>query len=122
MTRGADNGPRAGSLSIYRPLADELPWRADAACDGTPTDPWFDEDRVPWCRTICAACPVCAACLDYALEHPQLVGVWGGTTEAERRRLRQHRCAANGVDPQLRGPVQCLEHQFARPNGMEDSQ
>jgi len=29
-------------------------------------------------------------CLDYALAHPTLVGCWGGTTERERRRLRDH--------------------------------
>lgn len=41
---------------------------------------------------ICAGCPVRAECLDYALESRQRYGIWGGTTERERRRLR-HRTA-----------------------------
>jgi WhiB family transcriptional regulator, redox-sensing transcriptional regulator len=49
---------------------------------------WFfptttaDEDRaIATCRT----CPVVTACLQFAVEHDQMHGVWGGTTEAQRR-------------------------------------
>jgi len=38
-------------------------------------------------RTICAACPVCRECLDYALEHHIDHGVWGGSSERERARI-----------------------------------
>ncbi len=40
-------------------------------------------------RRICADCPVQQECLDYALEIPSLEGIWGGTTERERQRLRK---------------------------------
>lgn len=36
---------------------------------------------------ICRACPVINECLDYALEHRELEGVWGGTTPRQRRRI-----------------------------------
>lgn len=36
-------------------------------------------------KRVCARCPVRAACCDYAIRHPELVGVWGGTSEDERR-------------------------------------
>jgi hypothetical protein len=36
---------------------------------------------------LCGACPVRQDCLDFALTKPELVGVWGGTTQAERRWL-----------------------------------
>lgn len=46
-------------------------------------------------REICAGCPVRETCLEYALSfsgnHDH--GVWGGTTERERRRMRQRRAA-----------------------------
>ena len=42
-------------------------------------------------RAVCASCLVTERCLAYALDHPDLVGVWGGTTAQERRKLRQGR-------------------------------
>jgi WhiB family redox-sensing transcriptional regulator len=39
-------------------------------------------------------CPVRGACLDYALENDEKHGVWGGTSERERRRLRKERKAS----------------------------
>jgi WhiB family redox-sensing transcriptional regulator len=38
-------------------------------------------------RKVCASCPVMDECLAYALAHPGILGVWGGTSEGERRRL-----------------------------------
>jgi len=40
-------------------------------------------------KAICARCPIQQACLDYALDASPIQGVWGGTTEAERRLLKQ---------------------------------
>jgi len=36
---------------------------------------------------VCRTCPVRLECLDEALTH-DYSGVWGGTTEAERRAIR----------------------------------
>lgn len=45
-------------------------------------------------QRICAECPVQSACLEYALANRVDHGVWGGTSERERRRiLRQRRSA-----------------------------
>jgi WhiB family redox-sensing transcriptional regulator len=38
-------------------------------------------------KSICARCPVTTECLAYALRVDETLGVWGGTTEAERRRI-----------------------------------
>jgi WhiB family redox-sensing transcriptional regulator len=41
---------------------------------------------------VCAACPVRAACLEFALRHSPgcgAHGVWGGLVEADRRSLRR---------------------------------
>ena len=35
-------------------------------------------------KRICSGCKVMAECLAAALDNPELLGVWGGTTEAER--------------------------------------
>ncbi|HUY64288.1 MAG TPA: WhiB family transcriptional regulator [Acidimicrobiales bacterium] len=42
-------------------------------------------------RRICAECPVQAACLEYALDNRVDHGVWGGTSERERRRILRTR-------------------------------
>lgn len=40
-------------------------------------------------RRICGACPAQAECLEWALDYPEnLSGIWGGTSERERRKLR----------------------------------
>ena len=40
---------------------------------------------------LCAACPVRAQCLEYALAHRIDDGIWGGSSERERRRILQQR-------------------------------
>ncbi|HCB37264.1 MAG TPA: WhiB family transcriptional regulator [Acidimicrobiaceae bacterium] len=50
-------------------------------------------------QRICESCPVSAECLEYALHHRIPHGVWGGTSERQRRRIhsarRLRRVAAN---------------------------
>lgn len=40
-------------------------------------------------KAICAVCPVLQDCFNFAMEHEEEYGVWGGTTHRERERLRQ---------------------------------
>lgn len=42
-------------------------------------------------RRICASCPVREQCLDAALDRREPVGMWAGTTPAERRKILQAR-------------------------------
>ena len=50
-------------------------------------------------RRICAECPVKGACLEYALRNGIDHGVWGGTSERERRRIaRRRRLAAAAAE------------------------
>lgn len=46
-----------------------------------------DTDRAEAAKAICARCPVQAACLQFALNHGEDHGVWGGLTEGERREV-----------------------------------
>ena len=78
-------------------------WADHAACRGLdPTIfyPMSDEDA-EGAKAICAACPVQAPCLEFAIELRERNGVWGGATERERmriirrrRRLRQQQVSA----------------------------
>jgi WhiB family redox-sensing transcriptional regulator len=51
--------------------------------------------RETMAKSICARCPVKSPCLAYALRVDELLGIWGGTTEAERRQL-QHDVSLHG--------------------------
>jgi WhiB family redox-sensing transcriptional regulator len=80
-------------------LTDELAWQADAACVGEPLRHFFPARGEMSTRAlvICAGCPVRIPCLTYALTHghgPEAAtGIWGGTSERERRKIPK-RCAA----------------------------
>lgn len=46
----------------------------------------------------CRACPVVDACLRFAVEHEQWHGIWGATSERERRpMIRDHRRRVNAA-------------------------
>jgi WhiB family transcriptional regulator, redox-sensing transcriptional regulator len=40
-------------------------------------------------KSVCARCPVSGECLRFALATGQEYGVWGGTSEEERRQMRR---------------------------------
>jgi WhiB family transcriptional regulator, redox-sensing transcriptional regulator len=46
-------------------------------------------EQVAQAKAVCARCGIQRACLGYALDGGRVQGIWGGTTEAERRRLRR---------------------------------
>jgi WhiB family redox-sensing transcriptional regulator len=72
------------------------PWMRQAACAAhDDPDLWFpdpsSEQRQRQALRVCAACPVRAACLAYALSMPPQPGIWGGTTEGQRRQAGRSR-------------------------------
>ena len=69
-------------------------WTADAECKGVDPDLFFpqgkgDNATIRAAKAICAVCPVADECLDYALRTGQKFGVWGGTSERERKAMRK---------------------------------
>jgi WhiB family redox-sensing transcriptional regulator len=73
-------------------------WMADGKCRDIPPATFFPSDGVgvDAARRICQDCPVKAPCLEYALQNRIDHGVWGGTSERERRRiLRRRRLASS---------------------------
>lgn len=66
-----------------------MSWMASGNCRHEPPETFFPSDGVgvEVAKRICVDCPVKDACLEYALEHRIDHGVWGGTSERQRRRL-----------------------------------
>jgi WhiB family redox-sensing transcriptional regulator len=67
-------------------------WREDIACRDADPDLFFPVGpagpalrQVDEAKRICRTCPAQARCLAWALDHGVTDGVWGGTTEDERR-------------------------------------
>ena len=70
-------------------------WRDDAACRDADPDLFFPVGttgpvlrQIDEAKRICRACPAQGQCLAWALDQPITDGVWGGTTEDERRSIR----------------------------------
>ncbi|NJQ00248.1 WhiB family transcriptional regulator [Streptomyces zingiberis] len=75
-----------------------MDWRQNAACRDSDPDLFFPVGtsgpalrQEQAAKAMCASCPVSGACLDWALRTGQASGVWGGTTEDERRPMLRRR-------------------------------
>jgi WhiB family redox-sensing transcriptional regulator len=71
-------------------------WRHEAACRDTDPDLFFPVgttgpaiEQIEAAKTVCRQCPAQAPCLEFALATNQEAGVWGGTSEEERRKIRK---------------------------------
>ena len=77
-------------------------WRENSACRDTDPDLFFPVgttgpaiEQIENAKAVCRACDVQKSCLDYALVTNQDSGIWGGTSEEERRALRRQWVARN---------------------------
>ncbi|MFF6993156.1 WhiB family transcriptional regulator [Streptomyces sp. NPDC010273] len=73
-----------------------MSWRESAACRDVDPDLFFPIGtggltlvQIGEAKAVCARCPVSKRCLEWALDVGQVEGVWGGTTESERRATRR---------------------------------
>ena len=76
-------------------------WRSVAACQDTDPDLFFPVgttgpaiEQIDNAKAVCATCEVKQPCLEFALTTNQDSGVWGGTSEEERRKIRRQWMAA----------------------------
>jgi len=66
-------------------------WRSAASCRSADPDLFFPiSSRGPGERQI-ARCKVRQECLDFAVVHGQMFGIWGGTTAEDRQRDRRRK-------------------------------
>lgn len=72
-----------------------LSWQAHARCHEVDPEIFFPErgGSSRAARAVCNNCPVQEECLRYALTNREQFGIWGGTSERERRKLRKLKLA-----------------------------
>lgn len=73
-----------------------MDWRHQAACRDVDPEIFFPIGttgpalaQIQAAQAICDTCDMLSACLDWALDTGQDSGIWGGTTEEERRELKR---------------------------------
>ncbi len=80
------------AIPLHHWMDDERPWVALAACRDADPELFFSDgngDRTAVALRICAGCAVAEECLEWAMTARAAFGVWGGTTEQDRRRLQR---------------------------------
>jgi WhiB family redox-sensing transcriptional regulator len=99
MTR-PDNARHGAAMAIALPPGR---WAERALCAQADPDAWFPDrggcGQARLAKRVCAACPVQAECLEYAMSGADTwggiaTGIWGGTTPQERDQLRRQRKTA----------------------------
>jgi WhiB family redox-sensing transcriptional regulator len=66
-------------------------WMDQGNCRNKPPEMFFPSDGlgVVIAKEICGTCKVKEQCLNHALQNHISHGVWGGTSERQRRRIRK---------------------------------
>lgn len=75
-----------------------MDWRHRAKCREVDPELFFPIGntgpallQIEEAKAVCRQCPVLEPCLEWALSTGQDAGVWGGTSEDERRALKRQR-------------------------------
>ena len=86
----------ARTLASFDPTSDDMSWRATAACRDTDPQLFFPVGttgpaitQIEQAKSVCGTCNSKDICLQFALHTNQDTGVWGGTSEEERRKIRR---------------------------------
>lgn len=73
-------------------VSNDAPWMSKGLCRQSDPELWMSKSahHQSEARAICLSpCPVQQKCLAYAIERQEHFGVWGGSTEKERRQIRR---------------------------------
>jgi WhiB family redox-sensing transcriptional regulator len=78
-------------VDLFEVTDEEQEWQERALCAQTDPEAFFPEKggSTREAKRICLGCEVRSECLEYALEHDERFGIWGGLSERERRKLKK---------------------------------
>ncbi|MCF8784345.1 WhiB family transcriptional regulator [Rhodococcus ruber] len=93
------------------PLAKLWEWQMYADCRQIDSDLFFPMEvesaadrrqRETLAKSVCGTCPVRMECRLHAITVGERYGIWGGTSEADRERLRLRTTHVDGYPDELR--------------------
>ncbi|MBL7487054.1 WhiB family transcriptional regulator [Frankia sp. AgW1.1] len=78
-------------LGFRRAPGEDLSWQEQSLCAQTDPEAYFPEKggSTREAKRICSGCEVQSECLEYALANDERFGIWGGTSERDRRKLKR---------------------------------
>lgn len=93
---GFDDTPEPPPIPQLFDDSMDLSWQESASCATAWPEAWFPAtgEHAVEARAVCARCPVSVQCLEYALSFERIDGIWAGTTENQRRRMKQRGAVA----------------------------
>jgi WhiB family redox-sensing transcriptional regulator len=79
------------NVELIDTIEDELSWQERALCAQTDPEAFFPEKggSTRDAKKVCVGCEVRSECLEYALQHDERFGIWGGLSERERRKFKK---------------------------------
>jgi WhiB family redox-sensing transcriptional regulator len=83
-------------------ILNNIPDLPGALCAQIDPDSWYPENG-RWrgadseAKAVCEECEVRVQCLEWALEHDERYGIWGGLSANERARLKRVRPAGDAA-------------------------
>lgn len=82
------------------PWQKEDDWRDLAECLNSPYDMFFPEkgQSTKEAKKICSTCMVREECLQWALDNDERFGIWGGTSQQERKRIKRQQSRMQNPD------------------------
>lgn len=88
-------------------MSTDTEWMTHGACVGTNPDVFFVErgESTGAARNLCRQCPVVGECLEFAIANGEQFGIWGDTTERERRAIRRARRGGNVAPTRVDRPL-----------------
>jgi|APSaa5957512535_1039671.scaffolds.fasta_scaffold02949_14 WhiB family transcriptional regulator, redox-sensing transcriptional regulator len=77
-------------LGVFVEVGMDMEWRRRASCRGLETNVFFPGrgESLSALKSYCKFCPVVKPCLEYSFRSMEKFGIWGGTSERERRKVR----------------------------------
>lgn len=72
---------------------EDLSWQQRGKCHNQNLNDWFPVPEESFHGAVCAGCTEQEPCLEYAIRHRMMFGIWGGKTTSQRHKIAKQAAA-----------------------------